>query len=310
MKEKVLIVKLGYTETIDNRVSSDNISLGDIFRTTAILHLFKKSDVTWLTTKEGAPLLTQNPYIKRILVYDMTTAFQLKAESFDVVVNLEKIPGICALTDSIYAWKRYGFRFDARSGRAEAYEHSYEVIANSEDPDLRRQMKKNWTEVLYEMVGKRWKGQGYVLGYKPKTKEEFDIGFNANVGRRWPNKAWPEKKWHELEKMLGKKYSISYQQSLADIHGYIDWLNSCRLILTNDSLGLHLASALKKKIIALFGPTSENEVYLFDNGRMIKPPKKLECMPCFKTLCEYGTSCMDSIEPGTVCKEIKRMMQK
>lgn len=46
MKEKVLIVKLGFTETIDN------VSLGDVFMTTAILHLFKNDNVTGLTTKE------------------------------------------------------------------------------------------------------------------------------------------------------------------------------------------------------------------------------------------------------------------
>jgi len=69
MKQKVLIVKLGFTETMDHSVSLDNVSLGDIFRTTAILHLFKNDNITWLITQEGVPLLADNPYIKRILIY-------------------------------------------------------------------------------------------------------------------------------------------------------------------------------------------------------------------------------------------------
>ncbi|MBU1148399.1 MAG: glycosyltransferase family 9 protein [Candidatus Omnitrophica bacterium] len=310
MKKKILIVKMGFTETIDRRISVENVSLGDVFRTTAILHLFKKDQVSWLTTKEASPLLAGNPYIDRLLIYDLSTSLQLKSEQFDIIINLEKVPGVCALTDSINAWKRYGFRFDVKKGTAHAYEHSYEAVANSEDPALRKKMKKNWAQMLYEMVGAKWSGQGYILAYKPKTSEKFDIGFNARVGRRWPNKAWPEEHWKRLEKLISGRYSISYQQSLCDINGYIDWLNSCRLIITNDSLGLHLAIALKKKAIALFGPTSEKEVYMFDNGQIVRPSKKLKCIPCFSTRCKYNRSCMYMIKPETVYRKIEKTLQK
>lgn len=310
MKQKVLIVKLGFTETMDHRISLDNISLGDIFRTTGILHLFKTDDVTWLTTQEGVPLLIDNPYIKRILTYDLTSILQLQKEHFDVVVNLEKIPGICAFTDSISAWRRYGFRFDVRRGEAQAYEHSYEVLANSDDPQLRKRMKKHWIEMLYEMIGARWNGESYILGYKPKTKETYDIGFNTNVGKKWSTKSWSLENWKKLEKLIGKRYTISYQQSLNDIHGYIDWLNNCRLIITNDSLGLHLTLVLHKKIIALFGPTSEKEVHLFNQGIALTPPKKLGCIPCFNTVCKYTKKCIDTIRPDIVYKEIVRWLNR
>ncbi|MBU4313086.1 MAG: glycosyltransferase family 9 protein [Candidatus Omnitrophica bacterium] len=308
MKRKILIVKLGFTETIDKRISTEDVSLGDVFRTTVILHLFKKDEVSWLTTKEASSLLVDNPYIDRLLIYDLTIALQLKSEQFDIIINLEKVPGICALTDSIHAWKRYGFRFDAKKGIAEAYEHSYEALANSEDPNLRRNMKKNWTQMLYEMVGARWSGKGYVLAYRPKTKEKFDIGFNIKVGRRWPNKAWPEENWHKLERLIGDSYSVSYQQSLDNINGYIDWLNSCRLIVTNDSLGLHLAIALNKKIIVMFGPTSEKEIFLFNGGILIRPEKRSRCMPCFNTVCKYGRSCICDIKPEVAYKNIIKLL--
>lgn len=309
-KRKILIVKLGFTETVDNKISMDNISLGDIFRTTAILHLFKGDEVTWLTTKEGAPLLTHNPYIDKILAYDLTTVLQLQAEHFDIVINLEKVPGICAFTDKITAWSRYGFRFDVQKGRAQAYERAFEVLANSENPELRKRMKKHWIEVLYEMVGTKWKGESYILGYKPKTKETHDVGFNFKVGKRWPNKAWPEENWKKLKQITGNKYSVSHQQSLNDIYGYVDWINSCRLLVTNDSLGLHLAIALKKKVIALFGPTSEKEVHLFDLGVALKPAVKLDCIPCFLTRCKYEKKCIDAIQPKMVYKNIELLLGK
>ena len=33
---------------------------------------------------------------------------QLQHERFDTVINLEKVPGVCALADSISAWRRHG----------------------------------------------------------------------------------------------------------------------------------------------------------------------------------------------------------
>lgn len=308
MKQKVLIVKLGITETIAHEISLDSISLGDVFRTTAILHAFKNYDVTWLTSREGAPLLRDNPYIHRMMIYDLNSTLQLRAEYFDAVVNLEKIPWICAFTDSIPARRRYGFRFDNHTGQAEAYEDSYEALANSDDPALRKCMKKHWVQMLYEMIGEKWNGESYILGYKPKTTQIYEVGFNTNVGRRWPNKVWPMDNWKKLEKLIGDTYSISYQQSLNDIYGYIDWLNSCQLIITNDSLGLHLAIALRKKIIALFGPTSAKEVHLFDYGVALTVPPDLDCAPCFNTYCKYGKKCMDLIQPKIVSENIKHML--
>lgn len=310
MKQKVLIVKLGITETIDHEINFASISLGDVFRTTVILHAFENWNVTWLTSREGAPLLRDNPYIHRVMIYDLRSVLQLKAEYFDVVVNLEKIPGICAFVDSIYAWRRYGFKFDNRTGQAEVYEHAYEVLANSDDPTLRKRMKKHWAQMLYGMIGEKWNEESYILGYKPKTTAIYDVGFNTNVGKRWPNKPWSMDNWKKLEKLIGSTYSISYQQSLNDIYGYIDWLNSCRLIVTNDSLGLHLAVALRKKIIALFGPTSAKEVYLFDYGVALTPPGGLDCTPCFNTYCKYGKKCVDAIPPETVGENIKRMLSE
>ncbi len=40
MKEKVLIIKLAYSETLDEEIGLET-SLGDMLRTTVVLHLFK-----------------------------------------------------------------------------------------------------------------------------------------------------------------------------------------------------------------------------------------------------------------------------
>src|SRR5688500_11299562 len=110
-KEKVLIIKLGHSETMNPDIGSIT-SMGDVLRTTVILPHFKDAQVTWLVDEKAYPLLEKNPYIHRILFYDLSSVLQLQSERFDTVINFEKVPGVCALADSVRAWRRYGFRFD------------------------------------------------------------------------------------------------------------------------------------------------------------------------------------------------------
>ena len=95
---KILIIKLGYSETLDSEIGRIP-SLGDVLRTTPILYALKNkypdSDISWLVSEEAHPLLEGNKYLNRILIWDNFVPFQLLKEKFDILINLEKIPGVC-----------------------------------------------------------------------------------------------------------------------------------------------------------------------------------------------------------------------
>jgi len=296
---KVLIIKLGYSETLDKEIRT-TISLGDVLRTTTILNFFKNDDVTWLVDEKAYPLLENNPYIRRILIFNLESVLQLQHERFDTVINLEKGPGICAFSDSVNAWERFGFRFDENVGIAQAYDGAEKVLSLCLDLEKKKGSHKYWQEALASMIGKKWKGEEYILGYQPKSSVRYDIGFNWAVGEKWPSKAWLKKHWEKLEDLLRKKYSISWQRGLNNLYDYMNWINSCRLIVTNDSLGMHLAIALKKKIIALFGPSSSREVYLYEKGIKLLPKTPYNCIPCLKSECFQKKECMGFIKPEEV----------
>ncbi len=310
MAEKVLIIKLGYSETLVGEISRKT-SLGDVLRSTVLLNQFKGAHVTWLVDEKAIALLKGNPLIARIMPYDLTTILQLKAERFDTVVNLEKVAGICAFADSLTAWRRYGFRFDPDTGTALAYDGSQQVLELCMSQKDKLKNKKYWEDFLFEMVGSKWHGEIPTIGYKPTSKEVFDVGFNHNVGDKWPIKAWPDAYWKELEAMIGKRYSISWQQGLKSIEEYIEWINSCALLVTNDSLGLHIAHALGKKIVSMFGPTLSSEVYVEnEKGVKLLPEKEYDCMPCLSTVCVKERPCMYDISPRAVFKEVERLLGK
>lgn len=302
-KEKVLIIKPGYSETLDGEIGMIT-SLGDVLRSTVLLHLYKHAHVTWLVDEKAFPLLKGNPFIQRILAYELTTVLQLQSERFDTVINLEKVPGLCAFSDTVHAWRRYGFRFDPEKGLALAYDGSQHVLEICMDVEHKKKAKKYWEEILYEMVGEKWEGETCILGYKPKSNIIYDVGFNYDIGKKWPNKAWPMEYWKELEELMKGKYIISWQRGLENIEEYFEWINSCNLIVTNDSLGMHVACALNKKIIALFGPTLASEVYI-PNGTKLLAQSDCNYTPCLTARCSRSKLCMNYVTPKMVYDAIE-----
>jgi heptosyltransferase-2 len=295
---KILIIKLGYSETLDPDIGKVP-SLGDVLRTTPILWAIKErfpdSHITWLVTDNAEALLQGNRLIDRILVWDEFVPFQLMREKFDVLINLEKIPGVCALSDMIDAWVKYGFRFETMSGEYRGYEKGLTFISYIKNKKT-NVFKGYWQQVLIEMMGVAWTGQTYMVGYEPKTSEQFDIGLNYEVGSKWPVKGMPLQMWRDLENRLTfKGYTVSWQEGKSDLNEYMDWINSCRLIISNDSLGLHLAQAFNKKVIGLFGPTDAGEVYSYGGSRMIVSATQCPVRPCIASHCSSGQHCMNGI---------------
>ncbi len=305
--EKVLIIKLGYSETLVDEISRTT-SLGDVLRSTVLLDKFAEANVTWLVDEQAVALLKDHPLINRILTYDLTTVLQLSAEKFDTIINLEKVAGICALADSLESAKRYGFKYDPENGIVRAYDGSQRALELCLNPEDKLANRKYWEDLLFEMIDSTWNGEIPSIGYKPTSKIIYDIGFNHNVGKKWPLKAWPLEHWKELETMMLGSFNISWQKGLQSLEEYIEWINSCRLIVTNDSLGLHIAHALGKKIVSLFGPTISSEVYV-KNGVKLTPKGDYECLPCLSATCVLERPCMYDISPKDVFGEIKRLME-
>lgn len=76
------------------------------------------------------------------------------------------------------------------------------------------------------------------------------------------------------------------------------------VVLTGDSLGMHLAIAQRKQVIAWFGPTCAQEIDLYDRGEKILT--KAPCAPCWKRLCDKETLCYDQVSKTEIMEALKR----
>ena len=61
-------------------------------------------------------------------------------------------------------------------------------------------------------------------------------------------------------------------------------INLCKILITSDSLAMHIGIALKKKVIVFFCPTSSSEIELYNRGSKIIP--KTGCLCCYKEKCD------------------------
>ena len=94
------------------------------------------------------------------------------------------------------------------------------------------------------------------------------------------------------------------RRSLLD---YIADINNCDLIVTGDTLCMHIGVALRKKIIAIFGPTSADEIY--DYGRIHKIVSRLDCIKCYKRECDCNPNCMQSITLDSVYRKVVEVIE-
>jgi len=308
---KVLILKLGFSETLDPEIGA-TASFGDVLRTTPVLaavhERYPGAKVTWVTDAASVPLLRGIPLLDRVLAWDPFVPFQLTYEHFDVLINLEKVAGLCALADNIRAWQKFGFRFLPHEGTFRVYAGGEEAYRLVVDPAQKRDNPKSWQQVLIEMIGCAWKEQPYFIGHTPAAPPTVDVGFNVHVGAKWPTKAWPLDLWKALERLLkGFGLSVSWQQGKENLLDYIDWVGSSRILVTNDSLGLHVALALRRRLVALFGPTKEAEVHLYGLGEAVTPPP-LPCRPCLLPRCERSAPCIGAIDPERVADAVRRQI--
>lgn len=317
VSHKVLIVKTGYSEVLDNDNSSKKVSLGDVLRTTPLLHYLKKRGdyVTWATDAYAIQILQGNKMIDRLVNLDFESSMKLLSESFDIVINLEKRQETCLFTDNIDAWSKFGFRLDKKTGEVKSYDRASEILDIGSNSELKKKNERPFQELLFEAIGAKWNGEEYVLGYKPSTKEKYDVGFNSIVGSKWPVKVWPPEFWDGFEeKLKSDGFTVSRQDKqgeivLKSIPAYIEWINSCKTLISCDSLGLHLALALKKKVVGLFGPTPHREMHFYGRGKEVLPGSIPQCMPCFKPYCARGKNCMDDISIERVYETFKEVIQ-
>jgi heptosyltransferase II len=71
-------------------------------------------------------------------------------------------------------------------------------------------------------------------------------------------------------------------------------VEACDVIVSGDSLGMHMGIGLRKWMVTWFGPTCAQEIDLYERGRKILT--MAGCSPCWKKACGQPVMCYDQVD--------------
>jgi ADP-heptose:LPS heptosyltransferase len=315
---------------------------------TGLKRAYPQSHITWVVDKEASPLLKNNPLIDRLLLFDFASALPLEVESFDLVVGLEKEPRGAALVSRVRAAEKKGFGLGPEGSLYplnRASEYAFFLGLSDELKFYRNQ--KTYPELIYEVAELDYRKDEYLLFLSPEDtafadgffqkaglkKGEVVIGLNTGAGGVFANKAWTVEGYGRLIQELrrepktrllllggpgerernrnileGAKGSVIDTGCENTLGQFAALIQLCDLVVTGDTTALHLAVGLKKKVVALFGPTCAQEIEFYGRGEKLLSPAP--CAPCYRRRCEVSPNCMEAISAEEVRKKIRTLLPR
>ena len=249
-------------------------SMGDVIHTlpaaASLKHSIPHSRVTWLIRPRWAPLLEGNPYIdeiipvERSLAASFTEARRLRARHFDLAIDFQGLIQSAALAAVVKPKRLVGFDRKHVRERPAALFYSTEIETRAEHA-IERNLELAAGAGASQLLRTFPLPAGAPEGTLPAGKF---ILTSPLAG--WGAKQWPLENWSQLAGMLdlplvvnGPPDSAPLLQQIRGAHvhlsglpGLIDATRRAQAVIGVDSGPLHLAAALAKPGVAIFGPTT------------------------------------------------------
>ena len=304
---------------------------------------FPKARLTWLVHPQFSGFVPDPPMIDEVIYFDKVKFTKmslgekwsyfkemralLHSRKFDLVIDmhglfksavLAAISGCDNRIGFCEMWEGSGFVSKPIRG-PHAKGHAIEQYL-----DVVRYLGCPVDEIVFPMpdLQKEWQA------VQEKTEAVQEPYVVLVPGARWDTKIWPAENFAKLAEMIlrdGKQVVVAGgsedatlgAQIAAQTPGVTDLtgktslrelgalIQHCEVYISADTGPLFIAAAMKKPLIALYGPTRPDKTgpYGSDNAVVLTAP--VPCAGCLKRHCNHWI-CMNSITPETVFEEYKR----
>ncbi|MBE3064898.1 MAG: glycosyltransferase family 9 protein [Spirochaetes bacterium] len=232
---------------------------------------------------------------------------------------------IRATDDPALAWLEMGLFDDLKRANRETYQSIVGAIVGAPSDSLKYVF--NLADDERQGARARMRSLGFREGIAT-------VGINPGAGGRWPLKQWRLDGYAELTSRLHHTYgpriqlvilggpaereSLAALRSLTDaplidtgcdnpVRAFAAMISLCDLIVLGDTLAMHLALALGRRVVVLFGPTSHTEIELYGLGEKVYP--EMPCLSCYRQTCDIVPTCMQALGANEVFAAVARQLE-
>ena len=251
-------------------------AMGDVIHAlpavASLKHGFPHCRLTWIVETRWAPLLEDNPFVDKVLAFDrhslrgILSARRLLARGFDIAVDLQGLIKSALVAAFSRAERIVGFHQSQLRERLAGLFYSHKTMAQS----------AHIVDRYLELAAAAGAASAVRVFPLPKGRPEGELPEGpfvlANPLAGWPGKQWPLEFWAALGVRLRESLGLTLvlnvppQESArrwcdgvflhaSGLPGLIDATRRAAAVAGIDSGPLHLAAALGKPGVAIFGPT-------------------------------------------------------
>lgn len=299
--------------------------------------LYPTCQITWVTSPAGVRILSGHEQIDRLVAFDAAGILSLSQQRFDLVLSLDKECEPAALCNVIRSHDKRGIALSEFGTVMPIGAESEFYFSLGLDDHLKFVVnRQSYPELIHRALGLDYRGEPYRLPCSDEMLERASakvlawrsracgplVGLNTGSGSVFANKAPHPSQWLHISKLLidrgyqpvllgGPQEEKTNEWICEQSHSrvidagcdhseamFVAIVSRCDSMITGDTLALHIAIARDVPVVALFGPTCEQEIDVFGRGE--KLISSAECGPCYKRSCVLHPNCMDRIDAESI----------
>jgi len=311
---------------------------------------FPQAEIYWWVDRELAPLIEDDPDLTGVCLFyrrgwsgwqtwqaTARSLWRMRRLEFDWVLDLQALA-----RSGLIAWFSGGRRIVGLDDPREGAPTFYDTAVPRPGP---RSHAVEWylklVEALdvaphwdFEWIPPRPQVQARIAASRP---EAGAVWIGVQPGARWRSKRWPERHFAETVARLAEavpeaRFAIFGSRAELDaavrvaagapeqcavlagkisLPEMVEWLRRCAVVLTNDTGPMHVAAALRRPLVALFGPTDPARTGPYGQAQNVLRAG-LDCSPCFRSRCPLRppNRCMELIRPEEAAAKALELLRE
>lgn len=247
---------------------------GDVVRTTPLLSQLR-GDVTWITAAGNVPLLEGIAPNLRVLTWENRAA--AADRQYDLLLNLEDELATAEFAATVDHRRVFGAHADGGAVRNTPDSNAWfdmsliSRFGRKRADELKLLNRRTYQDLIFEGLGWRFEGQPYRLPPATSTGLVGDVALAPVAGPAWPMKNWAY--FAELQRELEKAgYTVNVLPKRSTLLEHLGDIAGHRLLVSGDSLPMHLALGLGIRCVTLFTCTSPWEIHGYGLQEQIVSP--------------------------------------